>query len=503
MNKTISTLGTIADREDSDEEARLRHRILIFSGVLMSGGGLIWGLIAFSAGLYWQSTIPFGYILLTIINLYLLNLFRNFDLARTVQISASLILPFAFQWVLGGFSSSGGVMLWSSLALIGSLTIDEKKGVWIWSGLFVILTVFSGFLEPNLVTPAAIDYDLARTVFFVINIVVVTMVVFFLTVFFVRGREKALEERKQAERELIIAKDQSDEIGKVVAEKNEMLEALSRKLAKYLSPQIYDSIFSGEQSVVIETKRKKLTVFFSDIVNFTGTTERLESEELTNLLNHYLTEMSEIALQHGATIDKYVGDAIIAFFGDPESLGTKEDAVACVKMALAMQNRMDQLQSIWTEMGLEQPFQQRIGINTGYCSVGNFGSESRMDYTIIGNEVNLAARLESAADIGGILLTNETYSLVKHVFDAEEGEPITAKGLTRSIRTFRVKGLLNQPESEKNIHRSEIEGLSLKFDPTKMTSSGGQRAALELEQVLVSLKNWNDCKLSAYGTFQN
>jgi len=488
MLKIISTLGTIADKEDSNEEARLRHRILIFSGILMSGGGLIWGLISFSAGLYWQSTIPFGYILVTAINLYLLNIFHNFDVARTFQISASLVLPFAFQWVLGGFSSSGGVMLWSSLALIGSLTIDEKKGVWIWSGLFVFLTVVSGFLEPHLVTPVEIDSRFLGMLFFVINVVVVTMVVFFLTVFFVRSREKALEERKQVEHQLIIAKDRSDEIGKIVAEKNDMLEALSKKLAKYLSPQIYDSIFSGKQSVAIVTKRKKLTVFFSDIVNFTGTTERLESEELTNLLNHYLTEMSEIALQHGATVDKYVGDAIIAFFGDPESKGTKEDAVACVKMALAMQQRMDQLQSIWIEMGLDQPFQQRIGINTGYCSVGNFGSESRMDYTIIGNEVNLAARLESAADIGGILLTNETYLLVKDVFDAEEGNPITAKGLTRPIRTFRVKGHLNQQELENIVHKSEIEGLSLKFDPSKMTRAGGQRAALELEQVLALLK---------------
>src|SRR5262245_18260573 len=109
--------------------------------------------------------------------------------------------------------------------------------------------------------------------------------------------------------------------------------------------------------------------------------------------------MSRIALEHGATIDKYVGDAIMAFFGDPETKGIKEDAAACVKMAIAMQRRMRELQWEWRDSGLEKPFQLRIGINTGYCTVGNFGSDDRMDYTIISSEVNLAARLQSHAEL--------------------------------------------------------------------------------------------------------
>ena len=94
-------------------------------------------------------------------------------------------------------------------------------------------------------------------------------------------------------------------------------------------------------------------MFFSDIVNFTATTDDLESEELTGLLNHYLTEMAKIALEHGATIDKYIGDAILAFFGDPETRGIKKDALACVSMAIAMQRRMRELQSEWRDAGLE------------------------------------------------------------------------------------------------------------------------------------------------------
>ena len=128
-----------------------------------------------------------------------------------------------------------------------------------------------------------------------------------------------------------------------LTEKSVALAALSSKLAKYLAPQVYDSIFTGRQDVKIVSKRKKLTVCFSDLVGFTEITDLMELEDLTQLLNHYLTEMSKIAQQYGATIDKYVGDAIVMFFGDPTTLGVKQDALACVQMAIAMQQRVGEL----------------------------------------------------------------------------------------------------------------------------------------------------------------
>src|SRR5262245_52865926 len=135
-----------------------------------------------------------------------------------------------------------------------------------------------------------------------------------------------------------------------LAKKNRELEVLSNKLSKYLSPQVYNSIFTGEQEVELASQRKKLTVFFSDIADFTETTEKLESEDLTALLNQFQTEMSKVALAHGATIDKYDGDRIMAFFGDPETRGVKEDAVICVEMAIAMRKRMEELAELWLSM---------------------------------------------------------------------------------------------------------------------------------------------------------
>jgi class 3 adenylate cyclase len=270
-----------------------------------------------------------------------------------------------------------------------------------------------------------------------------------------------------------------------IEEKNRELEGLSTKLSKYLSPQVYSTIFTGEQSVEIASKRKKLTVFFSDIAGFTETTDNLESEELTNLLNHYLTEMSKIALEHGATIDKYVGDAILIFFGDPETRGVKDDAIACVTMAIAMQRQMRSLEQEWRDSGSERPFQIRIGINTGFCTVGNFGSQDRMDYTIIGNEVNLAARLESSVELGGILMTHETYSLVKDIVVAEEQAPLKVKGFAKPVRNYKVVGAYDELVEQGRILRKEKDGIRLEVNLDKQDKAA---AIGTIEDFLSELK---------------
>jgi len=294
-----------------------------------------------------------------------------------------------------------------------------------------------------------------------------------------------ITEQKRAEQALLEAKRSTEEANALVLEKNRMLEGLSTKLAKCFSPQVYKSIFSGAQNVEIASKRKKLTVFFSDIAAFTETTDNLESEELTGVLNHYLTEMSRIALEYGATIDKYIGDAMLLFFGDPETKGVKDDATNCVMMAIAMQRRMRELEHEWRERGLERPFRIRMGISTGFCTVGNFGSQDRMDYTIIGNEVNLAARLQSAAEPGSILLAHETNALVGDAVLTEEQPPITVKGFAKPIKTYKIVGTYTELVEKGRVVLQERKGLRVLVDLTKQDRS---EAIAILEEVLAQLK---------------
>ena len=242
----------------------------------------------------------------------------------------------------------------------------------------------------------------------------------------------------------------ADEAKQEALEKSAELEILSAKLARYLSPQIYEQIFSGNQDADVTSQRKKLTVFFSDIVGFTDITEHLESEELTSLINFYLNEMSTIALKYGGTIDKYIGDAILIFFGDPETKGYAEDATNCLKMAIEMQQKMSELTNIWGKnFGLKTALSIRIGINTGFCTVGNFGSESRLDYTVIGSPGNLASRLESSAQPNKIVVSEETYLLVRDLFELEEVGEIKLKGISRPVKYFEV--ISEQTEDENQL----------------------------------------------------
>lgn len=216
------------------------------------------------------------------------------------------------------------------------------------------------------------------------------------------------------------------------------LKSLSEQLSRYLAPQVYQSLFDGSRRAEIQTQRKRLTVFFSDIKNFTASTAQWRPDEVTFLLNSYFEEMSLIAAEYGATLDKFIGDAIVIFFGDPHTLGPRQDAVQCVRMAVAMQKRMGELRQRWKDMGTPRTFEIRIGINSGLCDVGNFGSNLRMDYTIIGREVNLAARLEQAAEPGGILVSRDTYELVKDEIRLDPRPPVMAKGFAEPITVFAV-----------------------------------------------------------------
>jgi len=293
-----------------------------------------------------------------------------------------------------------------------------------------------------------------------------------------REYEKLLKTTRRLVRHADRSEEKLNSLAQEAQEKSRQLEKLSAQLAKYLSPQVYESIFSGKQQVSLVSYRKKLTIFFSDLVGFTPITETLESEDLTAALNYYLDEMSAIALNYGATIDKYIGDAIMIFFGDPESQGVKEDAKRCVQMAIEMQDKLSELSNEWGQFGLQEPFQSRMGINTGYCTVGNFGSENRMDYTVIGGGVNMAARLESAAEANSILLSYDTYNLIKDEVPCIESDKIKLKGITQPVRTFKV---FNETNDESI--------LSIRMESSQFNAKLCDLSANESKDLKLSLEN--------------
>ncbi len=207
------------------------------------------------------------------------------------------------------------------------------------------------------------------------------------------------------------------------------LAGLADKLSRYLAPPVYASIFAGEREARVGTHRRPLTIFFSDIVGFTARTESTPDHELVPWLNDYLDAMARIALRHGGTLDKFIGDAVMVFFGDPKTAGLQADARRCIAMAIEMQ-----------KAARERGVDIRMGINSGECTVGNFGSEEQMNYTIIGKAVNMASRLQGRSDPGRILIGESTHELVRDVVRCEPRGPVELKGIRLPVMTYWVCG---------------------------------------------------------------
>ena len=263
-------------------------------------------------------------------------------------------------------------------------------------------------------------------------------------------------------------------------------EMILTKLSKYFSPQVYNSIFTGELDVKIDTNRKNLTVFFSDIKGFTTITEKLEPEILTELITYYLTEMTNIAIEYGGTVDKYIGDAIMIFFGDPKTDGITKDAVSCVAMALEMKTRLKAIRKRWTSFGLTESLDVRMGIHTDVCTVGNFGSQDRLDYTVLGNGVNLASRLESLASPNEILISENTFNIIKNDIDCTYVDEITVKGKSHPIKTFQVQNLISKKDRRETIEY-ETDGFSLIMDKEQIKNT--EKIISYLKKSLDHLKN--------------
>jgi adenylate cyclase len=209
---------------------------------------------------------------------------------------------------------------------------------------------------------------------------------------------------------------------------------------KYVSPRVVDQIL--ENPPELGGVDKELTVFFSDIRGFTTLSESMTPQELVNHLNIYLTAMTDIILEHQGTLDKYVGDEIMCFWGAP--LPQAEHALAACKCALAQIQKLKELNSTWPP---ERQINIGIGVNSGIMTVGNMGSLGRMNYTLMGDNVNLGARLEGTNKtyLTEIIISEYTYGLVKDQVIARELDNIRVKGKNKPVVIYELVGIIEEP----------------------------------------------------------
>jgi len=212
----------------------------------------------------------------------------------------------------------------------------------------------------------------------------------------------------------------------------------------YLSPEFVNILVKKPQLLFLGGVERELTILFSDLQGFTTLSEGLSPTELVALLNEYLDGMTRILLGHGGTLDKYEGDAIMAFWGAP--LEQEDHAQRAVTAALEMWRFSENLSREFQQQG-KPPIKTRIGLNTGRAVVGNIGSQKRFNYTIIGDEVNLASRLEGANKQYGtyLMISEATYLMVKNHFLVRELDVLRVQGKERPVKVYQVIGTLQQP----------------------------------------------------------
>jgi PAS domain S-box-containing protein len=226
----------------------------------------------------------------------------------------------------------------------------------------------------------------------------------------------------------------------------EKVQKAYKLISKYLPPQITETISQGTIDLVWTHHREKLTLFFSDIKNFTLITDSLEPEDMGSLLNEYLTEMNEIINGYGGTLAQLIGDGLYVFFGAPDKTDDKDHALRCLNMAVDMQIKMKELNKKWFNAGIDEDLKIRCGINTGMATVGGYGSSDRKEYTAMGMQVNLAARLESACKPGRILISHTTWALVRDALPCTPLGKIEVKGYHRPVTVYEVDPFQTRPK---------------------------------------------------------
>lgn len=218
----------------------------------------------------------------------------------------------------------------------------------------------------------------------------------------------------------------------------EKVQTAYKLISKYVPPQIAQTISRGSIDLIWKHHREKLTLFFSDIKNFTRITDSLEPEDMGNLLNEYLTEMNAIINKYEGTLAQLIGDGLYVIFGAPNKTEDKDHAVRCLNMAVDMQVKMKELNKKWFNSGIDEDLKIRCGINTGMATVGGYGSSERKEYTAMGMQVNLAARLESACTPGRILISHTTWALTREAFSSTPLGKIDVKGYHRPVTVYEI-----------------------------------------------------------------
>ncbi len=397
MDRLLALLSTIGASPGESEDQRLRRELLVGLSLFISLLAIFWGLAYIAFGEPLGGAIPLTYTVLSLLTIVAFTVTRRYDVFRFTQLSLMLVLPFVLMVVLGGFVPSSVVVLWAFFAPLGALAFASPREALRWFAAYLVLIlavgIFGGALRSKNNLPTGLIGGM-----FIVNITAVSIVVFAALYAFVHERDRAFA-------------------------------AVHRLFGQYLSPQIVRSLLSDPGRAALGGDSREVTALFADLEGFTPFTESRSPHETVVALNRYFSAVVPVVLGNGGTIIQFAGDAIVAVWNAP--IEQPRHALAAARTALAMQRAIE---AIVADDPTLPRF--RVGIATGAALVGNIGSEELRNYVAHGDAVNLAARLQTGAIAGQVVVSAPTYALIRDVATVRPLGRFKVKGKSEEVEAF-------------------------------------------------------------------
>ena len=397
MARPLAPFVTIGATSGETEDERLRRVLLVGMALAISVLAIFWGLVYIVFGEPLGGAIPLAYTVLSLLSIVMFTVIRRYDVFRFTQLSLMLVLPFALMVALGGFVPSSVVAIWAFFAPLGALAFASPREAVRWFAAYWVLVLAVGVFGGALRTANNLPAGLVRGMF-VVNIAAVSLAVFAALYAFVRERDRAFG-------------------------------AVHRLFGQYLSPQIVRSLLADPERAALGGENREVTALFADLAGFTPFTESRPPHETVLALNRYFSAVVPVIFANGGTIIQFAGDAIVAVWNAP--VEQPRHALAAARTALGMQRAIE---AIVAEDASLPRF--RVGIATGAALVGNVGSEQLRNYVAHGDAVNLAARLQTGAIAGQVVVSAPTYALIRDVATVRPLGRFAVKGKTEEVEAF-------------------------------------------------------------------
>jgi len=339
--------------------------------------------------------------------------------------------PIAMQWSLGGFAASGVVMLWSILAPFSSLMFQNIRKATGWFLAYVLLLLFSLYFDGFVSQWASPVSKRISMLFFGMNIIGPSIIIFCSMMYFVNAFKR---EHERSENLLFNLTEEREKLA-------DLTDLLKRMFGRYLSTEVMNSLIENPSALELGGERRRVTIMMTDLRGFTPISERLEPEQVVQMLNAYFEVMVELVLKYNGTINEIIGDALLVIFGAPQDIPDRSQrAIAC---AIEMQNAMDQINEENRVQGLPE-LAMGIGINETEVIVGNIGSSKRSKYSVVGSGVNMTSRIESYTVGGQILISESVHQEAGEVLRIDTQREVLPKGSETPLRIYEVGGIAGQ-----------------------------------------------------------